>query len=51
LHEYPAYSTVLDGGVYRDRANADNGGALVEKVAAYDLTIGFGYHRIEFRVA
>ena len=38
-HERSAYSTVLDGGVYRNRADAGNGRAFVEEVAAHNLAI------------
>src|SRR5918998_272928 len=51
LHEQSTYSTVLDGGVYRNRADAADGRAFVEKVTAHNPAIGFGYHRVETRMA
>ena len=47
LHQAPADSLVLHGGIYRDRADASDGGALVEEVAADDPSVPLGNHAVE----
>src|SRR5207248_5282459 len=47
LHERAAYAGVLGGGVDGEGADASDGGALVEAVAAEDAAVVFGEDAVE----